>query len=168
MDTAVTRIAAPAEAGCAERPSTFKRALIFFNEKAGSVTSADSDRLIDAVKAAGFEQFALLGPEKMSPSLFARAVDFDVMIVLGGDGTARAAAELTPRNGPPLILLPGGTLNVLPQALYGPLTWPDALAAALERGVIKRMPIGRANNSTFFVAAMFGAPTLLARAREAV
>jgi diacylglycerol kinase family enzyme len=56
----------------------------------------------------------------------------------------------------------------LPQALYGPLAWPEALSAALERGVIKRMPVGRANGSTFFVAAMFGAPTLLARAREAV
>ncbi len=168
MDTAVERTAAPAETRTPQQPSTFKRALIFFNEKAGSVTSADSDRLVEAVKAAGFEQFALLGPEKMSPSLFARAVDFDVMIVLGGDGTARTAAELTPRNGPPLILLPGGTLNVLPRALYGDLAWPAALEAALERGVIRRLPAGKANGIPFYVGALFGAPAILARAREAV
>ena len=143
-------------------------ALILFNQGAGSVHPGDREKLVEAVTAAGITQYTVLGIDKLSKKLFDRNRDFDVIIVLGGDGTARAAAELAPRNGPPLILLPGGTLNVLPQALYGPLAWPEALAAALERGVVKRMPIGRANGSTFFVAAMFGAPTLLARAREAV
>jgi diacylglycerol kinase family enzyme len=143
-------------------------ALILFNQGAGSVHQGDREKLVAAVTAAGVTQYTVLGIDKLSKQLFERNRAFDVIIVLGGDGTARAAAELAPRNGAPLILLPGGTLNVLPQALYGPLAWPEALNAALERGVIKRMPIGRANGSTFFVAAMFGAPTLLARAREAV
>jgi len=104
----------------------------------------------------------------MTPSLFARAKDFDVMIVLGGDGTARGAAELMSRDGPPLILLPGGTLNVLPRALYGDLAWPAALEAALQRGVVRRLSAGKANGIPFFVGALFGAPAILARAREAV
>jgi diacylglycerol kinase family enzyme len=143
-------------------------ALILFNQAAGSVRAGDREKLVAAVTAAGVTQYTVLGIERLSKKLFERNRGFDVVIVLGGDGTARAAAELAPRDGAPLVLLPGGTLNVLPQALYGPLAWPEALAAALKRGVIKRMPIGRANRSTFFVAAMFGAPTLLARAREAV
>src|SRR5689334_11986512 len=115
METVVDTAAAPTQGDPAASSHAFKKALILFNEKAGSVSASDSDKLIEAVKAAGIEKFALLGPEKMTPSLFARAKDFDVMIVLGGDGTARAAAELMPRDGPPLILLPGGTLNVLPR-----------------------------------------------------
>jgi diacylglycerol kinase family enzyme len=142
--------------------------LVIFNEKAGSVAAADRDKLVEAVKAAGIEKYALLGPEKMSPRLFARVRDFDVVIVLGGDGTARNAAELMPRDGPPLVLLPGGTLNVLPRALYGELAWPQALQAALERGVVRRLGAAKANGVPFFVAAAFGAPALLARAREAV
>src|SRR5690606_693516 len=100
--------------------------------------------------------------------LFQRAHEFDVIIVLGGDGTARAAAELAPREGPPLVLLPGGTLNVLPRALYGELDWPEALKAALERGGVRRLPMALANDKPFYVAAMFGNTALFARAREAV
>lgn len=144
------------------------RALILFNEKAGSVGPSDRDKLIEAAKAAGIDEYALVSPENMTEQLFARAKDFDVIIVLGGDGTARSAADLAPKNGPPLVLLPGGTLNILPRALYGERAWPEALAAALERGVVKRLPAGWANKERFYVAALFGAPTMLVHAREAV
>ncbi len=168
METAVDTAALSAQADPAAPPHTYKKALILFNEKAGSVSASDGEKLVEAVKAAGVEEFALLGPEKMTPQLFARTMDFDVVIVLGGDGTARAAAALMPRDGPPLMLLPGGTLNVLPRALYGDLAWPAALEAALQRGVVRRLSAGKANGVPFFVGALFGAQALLARAREAV
>lgn len=145
----------------------FASALVLFNEKAGSVAPGDDEKLVDALKLAGVERYALVSAENISAKLFARAPDFDVVIVLGGDGTARAAASLAPEDAPPLVLLPGGTLNILPHALYGQLSWPEALSAALERGVEKRLPAGVVNEERFFVAAMFGAPTVLARAREA-
>src|SRR6185503_8429081 len=98
METAVETAAAPAQTDSAAPAHVYKKALILFNEKAGSVSAGDGEKLVEAVKAAGIEQFALLGPEKMTPQLFARTMDFDVVIVLGGDGTARAAAELMPRD----------------------------------------------------------------------
>ena len=122
----------------------------------------------EGLKAAGVEQFAIVDATRMSKQLFQRAKQFDVIIVLGGDGTARFAAGLAPRNGPPMVLLPGGTLNILPKALYGERTWPDALAAVLERGVERRLPVGRANGEAFYVAGLFGPTTLLALARESV
>lgn len=148
-------------------PEVGAKALILFNEKAGSVSAGDGEKLVDAVRRAGIEDFVVLGPERLSRKLLERARKFDVMIVLGGDGTARTVAELAPRDGPPLVLLPGGTLNILPKALYGDLAWPEALTAALERGVAKRLTAGRANGEPFYVAALFGPTTLLARAREA-
>ncbi len=144
------------------------KALVFFNEKAGGVGTNDREKLVETLNAADIGQYALIDAEKISRELFARASDFDVIIVLGGDGTARAAAELAPRDGPPLVLLPGGTLNILPKALYGDLPWPEALKAALERGVEKRLPLGRANGEAFYVAALFGGTTMLVHAREAV
>ena len=149
-------------------PSKGASALVLFNEKAGSVGPKDRDKLIEALGAAGIEKYALVGAENVSRRTFANASKFDVIIVLGGDGTARHAAELAPRNGPPLVLLPGGTLNILPRALYGELAWPEALAAVLERGEETRLTAGRANGEAFYVAALFGAPTLLAKAREAM
>lgn len=144
------------------------KALVFFNEKAGSVGPEDREKLVEALGAAEIGQYALIDAEKISRALFARAKDFDVIIVLGGDGTARAAAELVPRDAPPLVLLPGGTLNILPKALYGDLAWPEALKAALERGVVKKLPVGRANGQPFFVAALFGGTTQLVHVREAM
>lgn len=145
-----------------------EKALVLFNELAGSVGPGDRERLAEALEAAGVRDYALVGADRMSRRLFRRAGEFDVIIVLGGDGTARAAAELAPRNGPPLVLLPGGTLNILPRALYGELSWPEALAEALARGQVTRLTAGRANGEAFYVAALFGAPTLLAKAREAM
>lgn len=145
-----------------------RKALVLLNEKAGSVGPKAGAQLIEALNAGGVQQFVIVDATKMSRRSFQRADQFDAIIVLGGDGTARAAAELAPRNGPPLILLPGGTLNILPKALYGERTWPEAIAAVLERGVERRLPVGRANGEAFYVAGLFGPTTLLALARESV
>lgn len=169
MEPEVVTPEAPAAPRAGGRPlRQDAKALVLFNEMAGSVNAGDKEKLIAAVTAAGVSRYVLAGVERMSRKLFRNAKDFDVIIVLGGDGTARTAAALAPRDGPPLVLLPGGTLNILPRALYGELSWPEALAAALERGKVKRLTAGRANGEEFYVAALFGAPTLLARAREAV
>jgi len=166
VDAAAAR--APSEGRARPVPATGASALLIFNSKAGSVARGDEQRLAAAVAAAGIEQHTIVSAERISRRLFQRAQDVDVVIVLGGDGTARWAAELAPRGGPPLVLLPGGTLNVLPHALYGNLAWPEALKAALERGVIRRLVAGRANERKFYVGAFFGPPAMLARAREAV
>jgi diacylglycerol kinase family enzyme len=152
----------------ADAPKTARKAIVVFNPKAGGVTEADRPILIEKLELAGITDYKIVGPDGVTRQMFTRAKSCDVIIVLGGDGTARAAAELAPENAPPLILLPGGTLNMLPRALYGDLAWPEALAAALERGTVKRLTGGKANGERFFVAAIFGAPTLLGRVREAV
>lgn len=150
------------------QPVAQESALVLFNQKAGGVTAADRQRLLEALAEHGIRRFELIEPERLGPDVFKTAKSYDLFIVLGGDGTARAVAEHAPKDAPPLVLLPGGTLNVLPHALYGVRPWPEALKAALERGVVRNLSMGRANGDPFFVAAMFGAPTLLARAREAI
>ncbi|MBC7770565.1 MAG: NAD(+)/NADH kinase [Phycisphaerales bacterium] len=166
MNTIATDALAPSEPA---RPIPENaRAMVLFNEKAGSVASGDHERLVLALGQAGIGYHEIFDAQDVSKKQLARAKNFDVLIVLGGDGTARAAAEMAPRDGPPLILLPGGTLNILPRALYGELAWPEALRAALERGTVTRLTAGRANGEAFYVAALFGAPMLMAKAREAM
>lgn len=145
-----------------------KKVLVLLNAKAGSVGPKAGAQLVEALNAGGIQQFTIVDATKMSSRHFQRASQYDAIVVLGGDGTARYAADLAPRNGPPLILLPGGTLNILPKALYGELPWPQAIAAVLERGVERRLPVGYANGETFYVAGLFGPTTLLALARESV
>lgn len=92
----------------------------------------------------------------------------DVLIVLGGDGTIRTAAERCASSGPLLIPLPGGTMNVLPRALYGARTWRRALDAVLAAPEIRPVNGAQAAGRRFFAAAIFGGPSLLQEAREAV
>jgi len=166
MDPTATAERAPREAA---RPVPARaRAMVLFNAKAGSVSPDDHDRLVLTLANAGVVYHEIFEAKYVSKRLLAKAKNFDVLIVLGGDGTARTAAELAPRDGPPLVLLPGGTLNILPRALYGERPWPEALQAALERGKVTRLTSGRANGEAFYVAALFGAPMLMAKAREAM
>jgi diacylglycerol kinase family enzyme len=143
------------------------RAFVLVNEAAGSVGKGARDELLAILAETGAQAIAVREDVSDLPACRREAFKADVIIVLGGDGTARAAAEAF-STGPPLILLPGGTLNVLPHALYGERTWQDALRDALKGGRVVRLVGGKANNKKFFVAGLFGAPTLLARARESV
>ena len=94
--------------------------------------------------------------------------ELDIFIVLGGDGTIRRAAEACAETSPYLIALPGGTMNMLPRALYGDISWEDALKNTLAAPSAKKLSGGRVANKQFFVAAIFGAPALWMPARESV
>jgi diacylglycerol kinase family enzyme len=92
----------------------------------------------------------------------------DLLVVLAGDGTARAAAELCGPDGPALAPLPGGTMNMLPHAVYGVRPWPEALRLALEKGEPRMVGGGEVEGHRFLCAAILGSPALWAPAREAV
>jgi diacylglycerol kinase family enzyme len=91
----------------------------------------------------------------------------DLLIVLAGDGTARAAAELCGPKGPMIAPLPGGTMNMLPHAIYGVRPWQEALKLALDQGFEQAIGGGEVAGHSFLVAAILGSPALWAPAREA-
>ena len=109
------------------------------------------------------------GADYMEPS-FAEAAGqkLEVLIVLGGDGTIRTAAEVCAQEGPYLIPLPGGTINMLPRALYGDVSWEDALKNTLTAPSAKVLSGGRIADKQFFIAAIVGAPALWTQARESI
>jgi diacylglycerol kinase family enzyme len=97
----------------------------------------------------------------------------DLLIVLAGDGTAAVAADLCGMEGPLLAPLAGGTMNMLPHALYGRRPWPDALRETLAHGrprvvACGVVACGVVAGRRFYVAAILGAPALWAHAREAM
>ncbi len=94
--------------------------------------------------------------------------DLDVLVVLGGDGTIRSAASLCTPTGPLLIPLPGGTMNVLPKALYGNGSWQEILRSVLAAPEVKIISGGEVSGHRFFISAICGAPALWANMREAL
>ena len=92
----------------------------------------------------------------------------DVIFVLAGDGTARSVASKAKPDGPMIAPLPGGTMNMLPKALYGTADWKLALKRALEEGAPQPVSGGEVQGEYFYCAAILGSPALWAPAREAV
>lgn len=96
----------------------------------------------------------------------------DVLFVLAGDGTAGTIASRAGADGPLVAPLPGGTMNMLPKALYGTGDWKAALKVALEEGAPQCVAGGEISDGqmtqAFYCAAILGSPALWAPAREAI
>lgn len=96
----------------------------------------------------------------------------DALFVLAGDGTAGTIASRAGPDGPLIAPLPGGTMNMLPRALYGTADWKAALRCALEQGAPQCVSGGEVTDGqfrqAFYCAAILGSPALWAPAREAV
>lgn len=92
----------------------------------------------------------------------------DLLAVVAGDGTARSAAEMCGPDGPLFAPLAGGTMNMLPHAIYGARPWQEALVDILDQGVERPLAGGSVDGKLFLVAAILGTPALWAPAREAM
>lgn len=107
--------------------------------------------------------------EQIQAALDARP---DVLFVLAGDGTAGTIASRAGPHGPLIAPLPGGTMNMLPKALYGTGDWKAALKIALEEGAPQCVAGGEVTDGeiaqSFYCAAILGSPALWAPAREAM
>jgi diacylglycerol kinase family enzyme len=160
---------AAATSASPQRPSGRRVALIA-NPASGSVGPKAPAEAVALIRALGFEvELSAPEPRGLGAALEAAVKAApDILVVLAGDGTARAAASLCGPSGPFVIPLPGGTMNMLPHALYGPVSWKAALTSALTHGVERSVGGGEVNGQFFYVAAILGTPALLARAREAV
>jgi diacylglycerol kinase family enzyme len=141
------------------------------NTSSGGCDSESEAEMLEILKGAGVTDCKTwCGGSDQIERAFAEAATQkpEVLVVLGGDGTIRTAAEACAGTGTYLLPLPGGTLNVLPRALYGDSSWQEALKQTLANPLTKELSAGRIGDKLFFVAAVVGAPGLWMEAREAI
>ena len=144
---------------------------VIINTSSGSYDSEFEQKMLSILMDAGVvEPKVWCGEAKEMGRSFAEAAEqkLELLIVLGGDGTIRTAAEACAGKGPYLIPLPGGTMNMLPRALYGDVPWEDALKNALTAPSAKVLSGGRIADKQFFIAVIVGAPALWAEPRESI
>ena len=148
---------------------TNKRVTAVLNRSSGSWTPTCENEVTEVLSGAGLSGATVVGaaPADIEQALDTAIANSDVLIVLGGDGTIRSAAEKLRDRDVILVPLPGGTMNMLPKALYGVRNWKTALIDTLAAPEIHDVSGGLVDDHAFFVAALFGAPTLWADAREA-
>lgn len=92
----------------------------------------------------------------------------DFLIVWGGDGTLRTALAQSGPEGRGLILLPGGTMNLLLRWIHGEKGWETILADVIASPKPRTLPAGRIAGQDFYCALLAGAPAVLAEARESL
>ena len=144
---------------------------VIINTSSGSYDSESEQKMLSILTGAGVvEPKVWCGEAKEMERFFAEAAGqkLEVLIVLGGDGTIRTAAEACAEKGSYLIPLPGGTMNMLPRALYGNVSWEEALKKTLTAPSTKVLSGGRVANKRFFIAAIVGAPALWTQPRESM
>jgi diacylglycerol kinase family enzyme len=149
--------------------ATIRTVEAVINPASGGVGPDSETRLARILDAFGLESRVVAAAsgeieDTLSAAIGARP---DLLVVLAGDGTAGLAAALCGPRGPLLAPLPGGTMNMLPRALYGTADWGQALIDSLERGRERPVSCGDVGGLRFYCAAILGAPAFWAPAREA-
>jgi diacylglycerol kinase family enzyme len=144
---------------------------VIINTSSGGWNSESEQKILTIVTRAGIVEPKVWcdSADEMTRSLIeATGQNLDALIVFGGDGTIRAAAEACAEKGLYLIPLPGGTMNMLPRALYGDVAWEETLKNTLTAPSAKMLSGGRIAGKQFLIAAIVGAPALLAEPRESM
>ena len=139
------------------------------NTAAGSVGPDGPRRMQHALSSAGIEQAEILAfdpkcAEQLVRDIVAR--NPGLLVVWGGDGTHRTALRVSGIGFDKLLLLPGGTMNLLTKWIHGAHPWDAILRSVLERPSLRTLPAGMANSEPFYCALLAGVPARLAQARE--
>lgn len=147
------------------------KTIALYNPASGSVTANGGDRLRAALEAAGVrgadvQEIDRSDGGKQLKTLAASSPD--LFVVWGGDGTLRSALHVAGMTTPNLLLLPGGTMNLLTRSIHGEKTWEAVLKDVLSSPKRRMLPAGKVNKEFFYCAMLAGAPARFAEAREAL
>ncbi|KQX20718.1 MULTISPECIES: diacylglycerol kinase family protein [unclassified Sphingomonas] len=146
------------------------RAWLIVNPSSGSVpgaSSADPLAAVPGLVPAGtsiFPDDPLPTPEQLA------AARIELLVLFAGDGTIAAAATALDRWAGRVLILPGGTMNMLARQLHGPAD-PATILARTTAGdgpAAIPLPYVAAGPHRAYVALIAGPPSVWARAREAV
>jgi diacylglycerol kinase family enzyme len=147
------------------------KVIALINPEAGSVTANGANRMARALASMGLEDADVIefDPRASDAQLLElTALKPDFLIVWGGDGTHRSALKIAGQNSPNLVLLPGGTMNLLSKSLHGHKPWDAILHAVITAPKPQTLPAGKLNEEPFFCAMLAGTPARLAEARESL
>ena len=154
----------------APHAASIRRVHAIVNPASGGVGAGAADELASLFAEFGLDHAVSELRPRRTEAMVRAAIDAgpDLMVVLGGDGTARLVAELCGPEGPPVAPLSGGTMNKLGRALYGPRPWREALSDALSEGSVRWISGGAVAGHAFYCSAVLGSPAMLAHSREAI
>jgi len=145
------------------------KTIALINSMAGSVGASGSRRLRGALAKVGLEHADIRELDRQDSERQLKQIESeapDLLIVWGGDGTHRSVLERLGQRTSQLLLLPGGTMNLLPKWLHGDKPWEVVLWSVLASPATRLLPAGKIGDNLFFCAMLAGIPARFAEARE--
>jgi diacylglycerol kinase family enzyme len=146
-----------------------KKIVAFVNLNSGSVPRGADEALARALSELGYSAEVIAFEEGDMKAVLQHAIDQspDYLIAWGGDGSINCALSLAGANGPAVLALPGGTMNLLHKRLHHDRTeWEDILVSALTAPEVVPWAAGEVEGQRFYVAVMVGRLTCLSESRE--
>lgn len=143
--------------------------LLIYNERSGRsdpALLAEIEALFaDAGRPIGRK--LALGDEDLPTAASARAEGLDLVVTLSGDGSMSSVADRLGGWNGTLLVLPGGTMNLLSHALHGDLTAPEVVTAHLAgKGSVLQVPVLRAGDLTAYTGIIIGPTAAWGDVRE--
>lgn len=148
-----------------------KRTLLVINSNSGSANSVDEEVLAAGFTAGGFQLVSRVSlPDDKLPSRSEVEADgFDTVAVCAGDGTISSlCAQLAGWQGDVLVL-PGGTMNLLSRRLHGELSLAEVVALLPTISVPSAsVPIIKIGETEILTGLTVGPSTRWGKVREAI
>jgi hypothetical protein len=148
-----------------------KRTLLIINRSSGSVGNVDNEELKPAFAAAGFaiEHVVDLPDDNLPERAQVEALKVDVVATLSGDGTVAGVCDKLSGWSGALLVLPGGTMNLLSRRLYGEQTI-ESLLELLGRSEhrIERVSVVNTPQAEVFTGLIAGPSTRWGEVRESI
>lgn len=143
---------------------------VIVNEKSGSVPEDGCAQLVAFIEDEGHQPLLPSDLETSLPQKVEQLIaeDCDAIAVWGGDGTICAVLQSANAN-VPVLVLPGGTMNLLPKRLHNDeLDWKKIIQSVMSNPKSSWISAGEVDGQRFYVAALFGQLTHIGASREAV
>ncbi len=147
------------------------KAITLFNPRSGSVPADAREKMTALLAEHGITDAEMVetDPEDCTGQIRMLAEkNPDLFMVWGGDGTIRSALSIAGPITDRLLILPGGTMNLLPKAIHGEKSWDEIVRDVLKARTRRTLPAGEVNGELFYCAMLAGAPARFAEVRESL
>ncbi|MFN3618799.1 diacylglycerol/lipid kinase family protein [Sphingorhabdus sp.] len=148
-----------------------KQTLLVINSNSGNANSVDQDVLIAAFEAGGFQILdrVLLPDDDLPARAAVEAEGFHTVAICAGDGTISSLCTKLAGWDGEILVLPGGTMNLLARRLHGEYALPELLEMLpASSAVASSVPIIKVGETEILTGLTVGPSTRWGKVREGI